>query len=71
MKIDIRDEISETIALELVLDVVRKGRISKGEHGKIYYCWVSFLRVNEIEYAVYVRQYRKSDCFVVCKYRRQ
>jgi hypothetical protein len=35
MKIDIRDGISETLALELVLDVVRRGRVSQGEHGKM------------------------------------
>ena len=29
MKIDIRDGISETLALELVLDVVRRGRVSQ------------------------------------------
>lgn len=68
MKIDIRDGISETLALELVLDVVKRGRVSEGEHGKMYYCWVTIFNVNGIEYAVSVRQYRKSDCFVVYKY---
>ena len=70
MKIDIRDNISEEIALELVLDVVKKGRVSQGEHGKMYYCWVTIFNVDGIEYAVSVRQYRKIDCFVVYKYRR-
>lgn len=70
MKIDIRDNISEEIALELVLDVVKRGRVSQGENGKMYYCWVTIFNVNGIEYAVSVRQYRKTDCFVVYKYRR-
>lgn len=70
MKIDIRDGISDEIALELVLEVVKEGKISKGEHGKMYYCWVTIFNIDGIEYAVSVRQYRKSDCFVVYKYKR-
>lgn len=68
MKIDIRDGISETLALELVLDVVERGRVSQGEHGKMYYSWITIFNVNGIGYAVSVRQYRKSDCSVVYKY---
>lgn len=67
MKIDIRDNISEEIALELVLDVVKRGRVCQGEHGKMYYCWVTIFNVNGIEYAVSVRQYRKTD-FLVLQY---
>lgn len=67
MKIDIRDGISETLALELVLEVVRQGRISEGEKGKMYYFWATGFNVNGIEYVVSTRQYRKSDCFVVYK----
>lgn len=70
MKIDIRDNISEEIALELVLAVVKDGRVSEGEHGKMYYCWCTIFNVNGIEYVVSVRQYRKTDCFVVYKHRR-
>lgn len=53
MKIDIRDDISPEIALKLVLEVVKFGKVSKGEDG--------------IDYVVSTRQYRKSDCFIVYK----
>ena len=70
MKIDIRDDIPEEVALELVLDVVKKGRVSKGENGRMYYCWATVFYQNDCEYVVSVRQYRKSDCFVVYKYKK-
>ena len=69
MTIDIRDDISEKLALELVLEVVKKGRISKGENGKMYYCWATAFYHNDCTYMVSVRQYRKTDCFVVYKYK--
>lgn len=40
MKIDIRDNISDDIAIELVGIVIRQGRISK-HRGKDYYCWAT------------------------------
>lgn len=67
MKIDIRDNIEPTLALELVKRVVERGKISQGEKGKIYYCWVTEFEVDNEILAVYTRQYRKDDCFVVYK----
>lgn len=66
MKIDIRDNISDKIAIELVRIVVRQGKISKGKD-RMYYCWATVVTYNDEDYVVYVRNYRKTDCFVVCK----
>lgn len=65
MKIDIRDDIEPTLALELVKRVVRHGKVSRGENGKYYYCWVTEFEVNDEILVVWTRQYRKDDCFVV------
>lgn len=65
MKIDIKDNIPDELALKLVLRVVQDGKISKGEKGKMYYCWITILELDGIEYIVHTRQYRKNDCFVV------
>lgn len=65
--IDIRDDISPTLALECVRHVIASGRISEGEHGKKYYCWATSFDTNEGEIIVYTRQYRISDCFLVYK----
>lgn len=67
MKIDIKDNIPDELALNLVLKVVKEGKISKGEHGKMYYCWITVFEVDGIEYVVNTRQYRKQDCFLVYK----
>lgn len=67
MKIDIRDDISPEIDLKLVLEVVKFGKVSKGEDGKMYYCWLTVFNVDGIDYVVSTRQYRKSDCFIVYK----
>ena len=67
MKIDIRDDIPPEVALEAVKQVVREGKISKGEHGKMYYCWATSFSTNIGKIMVVTRQYRKSDCFVVYK----
>jgi len=69
MKIDIRDGIPDAIAVECVLNVVKAGKISEGEHGKKYYCWATVLGTPVGKVVVSTRQYRKSDCFVVYKYR--
>jgi hypothetical protein len=69
MKIDIRDGIPDAIAVECVLNVVKNGKISKGEHGKKYYCWITVLETPVGMVVVSTRQYRKGDCFVVYKYR--
>lgn len=66
MKIDIRDNISDEIAIELVGIVIRQGRISQ-QGDKMYYCWVTKIVYAGEDYTVYVRDNRKSDCFVVTK----
>ena len=68
MKIDIRDNIPDAIAVECVMHVVRAGRISEGEKGKKYYCWATILKTPVGEVVVATRQYRKDDCFVVYKH---
>ena len=69
MKIDIRDDIPPAVAVECVMHVVRAGKISVGEHGRMYYCWATILSTPVGEVIVATRQYRKDDCFVVYKNR--
>ena len=64
MKIEIRDNIPDDIAIELVGIVIRQGRIS--QKGKCY-CWATKITYQDEEYTVYVRDNRKTDCFVVTK----
>lgn len=66
MKIDIRDNISDEVAIELVGIVIRQGRISEGTD-RMYYCWATDIEYDDERYMVYVRDNRKTDCFVVCK----
>lgn len=66
MKIDIRDNIPDDIAIELVASVIRQGRISQ-QGGRKYYCWVTQISYMDEEYVVYTRDNRKTDCFVVTK----
>lgn len=68
INIDIRDNIKPEMALRLVARVVADGKISKGENGKMYYCWVTVFDTPDGEIMVSTRQYRKTDCFVVHKY---
>lgn len=67
MTIQIKDGIDPALALDLVKQVVEQGKISKGEHGKMYYCWWTVFTIDGEEYHVQCRQYRKSDCFLVRK----
>ena len=67
MRIDIRNDIEPTIALELVKRVVKHGKVSQGENGKMYYCWVTEFEVGNEVLVVSTRQYRKDDCFMVYK----
>lgn len=67
MKIEIRDGISDEIAIELVRTVVRQGRISKGKD-RMYYCWVTIVTYKNEDYVVFVRDNRKTDCFIVAKH---
>ena len=68
MKIEIRDNIPDEIAIELVGVVIRQGRISK-KKDKMYYCWVTKITYQGEENTVYVRDNRKTDCFVVTRNR--
>ena len=66
MKIEIRNNIPDEIAIDIVGIVIRQGRISKGKD-RMYYCWVTKITYQGEEYTVYVRDNRKNDCFVVTK----
>lgn len=68
INIDIRDNIRPGFALHLVARVISEGKISKGENGKMYYCWLTVFNTPDGEIGVSTRQYRKNDCFVVWKY---
>lgn len=68
INIDIRDNIKPDLALNLVARVIANGKISKGENGKMYYCWLTVFDTPDGEIAISTRQYRKNDCFVVWKY---
>ena len=68
INIDIWDNINPVTALNLVASVIDAGKISKGENGKMYYCWLTVFDTPDGKIAVSTRQYRKNDCFVVHKY---
>ena len=65
IEIDIRDNIDEVTAVKCVLEVVKQGRISK--NGKMF-CYATVLDTKYGEVAVVARDYRKNDCFMVCKH---
>lgn len=69
--IDIRDNINPELVLHLVARVIDAGKISKGENGKMYYCWLTVFDTPDGEIAVSTRQYRKNDCFIIWKYERK
>jgi hypothetical protein len=62
--VDIRDNINPEEALRRVVHVISQGRISKNN---TMYCHLTIWRDN---IAVSTRDYRKSDCFVVFKYKK-
>ena len=64
MHIDVRDGISYVTALECVRKVVDMGRVSK--NGTMFCYGTSFLTEEGLIW-VFTRDYRKSDCFCVCK----
>lgn len=66
MKIDIRDNISDVLAIELVGVVIKRGRISK-KGDKMYYCWVTKMTYADEDYTVYVKDNKNTDYFVVTK----
>lgn len=69
VEIDIRDGIKPEIALECVKQVIQGGKVSRGENGKMYYCWATTFHTLSDELIVYTRQYRKNDCFMIYKNR--
>lgn len=62
--LDIRNDISPTIALECVRQVIAQGKISND--GKSY-SYATTFDTNEGEVWVHPRPYRKSDCFLIYK----
>ena len=62
--IDIRHNISPTVALECVKQVISQGKISAD--GKSY-CYATTFNTDEGEVWVAIRPYRKSDCFLIYK----
>lgn len=62
--LDIRDDLSPTIALKCVGEVIALGRISN--EGKSY-CYATEFKTSEGGVLVMTRQYRKSDCFLITK----
>ena len=71
ININICDNIKPELALRLVARVVAAGKTSKGENGKMYYCWLTTFDTSDGEIMVSTRQYRKNDCFIVWKYGKQ
>lgn len=62
--IDIRNDISPTIAVECVRQVIALGKLSANSKS---YCYATTFDTNEGEVCVTTRLYRKSDCFLVYK----
>lgn len=70
MKINIGEGINDELALELVLEVVRQGRISVASNGRKIYCYATIFPVtgdDKHEYVVITNGYTKGDCFSVYK----
>lgn len=62
--LDIRDDITPSLALECVKRVIERGKISN--NGKSY-CYATTFDTDEGEIWVHPRPYRKSDCFLIYK----
>jgi len=62
--LDIRNNISPSLALECVKQAIRRGKISAD--GKSY-CYATAFDTDEGEIWVAARPYRKSDCFLIYK----
>ena len=67
IEIDIRDNISPSVALKYIEQVVADGKVSEGERNKKYYCWVTRFSTSKETIIVATQQYRKNDCFIVYK----
>ena len=61
------DDISPSIALSCVQNVVRLGKVSHDTKGRAYYCWVTEFSSSEGDIRVSIIPYRKSDSFRVYK----
>ena len=46
IEIEIRDDISPELAIEAVRQVIAHGKVSRGEKGKMYYCWATSFETN-------------------------
>ena len=62
--LDIRNDISPTLALECVRLVMAQGKVSADETS---YCYATTFDTSEGEVWVAVRPYRKSKCFLIYK----
>jgi hypothetical protein len=62
--LDIKHDISPTIALECVRQVIAQGKVSANGQS---YCYATAFDTNEGEVWVAVRPYRKSVCFLIYK----
>lgn len=74
MRIRTENDIPDELALELVLKVVKQGRISVGRNGKKCYCFATVLSVSEdpgYEYIVWSNGQTKEDCFLVYKVKKK
>ena len=67
MRVTIKDNIPDDLALDLVLNIVKDGRVSKGKNGKRCYCFTTLFVIRGEEYIVRVSPDSKDDCFLVCK----
>lgn len=68
MKITIGENISDELALELVMKVVKQGRISVGKNNRKIYCFATIFKINsdaKHEYVVITNANTKTDCFAV------
>ncbi len=64
MIIDIRNDIRHEMAIALLLEVIKMGRISKNN---TLYCYATRFQTSLGTVVVATRKYRKSDCFVIYK----
>lgn len=68
--ITIEDDIKPDLAVRLVEQVVKDGRISQDTKGRKYYCWGQLFETGDGEMVVYTRKTRNENTasFVVQKY---
>ena len=65
--INIEDDISPSIALMCVQNVIRLGKISHYNNDKAHYNWVTDFNSSQGDIRVSIIPYRKSDSFRVYK----